>query len=82
MIIALKCAIRDFFFFFFFTITSLINELSPARTLNWPGHIRVQITCNTSSAYHVQHVVLNAQLLKLTEFEIAFIAALFYWLDH
>ena len=25
-----------------------------------PGRNRVQITCNTSSAYHVQHVVLRA----------------------
>ena len=26
-------------------------------SLKWPGCNRVQITCNTSSAYHVQHVV-------------------------
>ena len=39
-------------------------------------HKRVQITCNTSGAYHVQHVVLHAtwhegtaQLLSLTEFK-------------
>ena len=73
-----------------FTISSLRRELSPTRTLEWPECIRVQITCNTSSAYHVQHVVLRAtwyegtaQLLNLTEFEIAFFfSALFYWLDH
>ena len=48
---------------------------SPTRTLKWPGRNRVQITCNTSSAYNVQHVMLRAtwyegtaQLLSLTEF--------------
>ena len=60
----------------FCTISSLNRELSPIRTLKWPGRDRVQITCNTSSAYHVQHVVLcatwykgTAQLLCLTECE-------------
>ena len=38
----------------FFTISSQRRELSPTRTLKWPGRNRVQITCNTSSAYHVQ----------------------------
>ena len=68
-----------------FTISSQRRELSPTRTLKWPGRKRVQITCNTSSAYHVQHVVLRAtwyegaaQLLSLTElkshlFELYFI---------
>ena len=37
-----------------FTISSQRRELSPTRTLKWPGRNRVQITCNTSSAYHVQ----------------------------
>ena len=36
-----------------FTISSLCLEPFPTRTLKWPGHIRVQITCNTSSAYHM-----------------------------
>ena len=40
-----------------FTISSLRREPSPTRTLKWPGRNRVQITCNASSAYHVQHVV-------------------------
>ena len=69
----------------FFTISSLHREPSPTCTLKWPGSNRVQITCNTSSAYHVQHVVLRAtwykgtaQLLSLTElkshiFELHFI---------
>ena len=38
----------------FFTISSQRRELSPTRTLKWPGRNRVQITCNTSSAYRVQ----------------------------
>ena len=57
----------------FFTVSSQRRELSPTRTLKWPRRNRVQITCNTSSAYHVQHVVLRAtwyegtaQLLNLT----------------
>ena len=69
----------------FFTISSLRREPSPTRTLKWPGRNRVQIACNTSSGYHVQHVVLRAtwyevtpQLLSLTElksylFELHFI---------
>ena len=49
----------------------------------------MQITSNTLSAYHVQHVVRRAawyewagQLLNLTEFENTLILDLFYWLDH
>ena len=38
----------------FFTVSSQRRELSPTRTLKWPGCKRVQMTCNTSSAYHVQ----------------------------
>ena len=38
----------------FFTISSQRRELSPTRTLKWPVRYRVQITCSTSSAYHVQ----------------------------
>ena len=38
----------------FFTISSQCPELSPTRTLKWPGRNRVQITCNTSSADHVE----------------------------
>ena len=69
----------------FFTISSLHHEPSPTRTLKLPGLNRVQITCNTFSAYYVQHVVIRAtwyegtaQLLSLTElkshlFELYFI---------
>ena len=56
----------------FFTISSLLREPSPIRTLKWPGHNRVQITC----VCQVQHVVLRAKsyegtahLLSLTEFK-------------
>ena len=38
----------------FFTISSQLREPFPTRTLKWPGRNRVQITCNTLSAYHVQ----------------------------
>ena len=38
----------------FFTISSQRREPSPTHTFKWPGRNRVQITCNTSSAYHVQ----------------------------
>ena len=38
----------------FFTISSQGRELSPTHMLKWPRRNRVQITCNTSSAYHVQ----------------------------
>ena len=38
----------------FFTIASQRRELSPTRTLKWPRRNRVQITCNTSIAYHMQ----------------------------
>ena len=44
----------------FFTMCSLHRKLSPTRMLEWPGRSRVQITCNTLGAYHVQHVMLCA----------------------
>ena len=76
IIILLKGIIRDFF-----TISSLRRELSPTRTLLWPGRNRVQITCNTSGAYHVQHVVCDvvprdSSAIKFDRVEIAFILAL------
>ena len=58
----------------FFTISSLRRKPSPMCTLKWPGRNCVQITCNTSSAHHVLHIVLCAtwyegtvQLLSMTE---------------
>ena len=72
----------------FFTISSLGREPSPTHTLKWPRHNHVQITWNTSSTCHMQHVVLyatwnegTAQILSLTEFR-SFSWALFYWLNH
>ena len=69
----------------FFTNSSLRRELSPTRTLKWPRHNRVKITCNTSSAYHVQcvacHIVRrDSSAIKFNRVEIAFILALLYWL--
>ena len=40
-----------------FIITSLGHELSPIHALKWPGRNRLDITCNTSSTHHVQHVM-------------------------
>ena len=72
--IAFKAANRDFFFNNLLTAPRTISNTY--TTLKRPGSNRVQITYNTSSAYHVQHVVLratqyegSAQLLSLTEFK-------------
>ena len=54
----------------FFTISSQRREPSSTRTLKWPGRNRVQITCNTSSAYHVQ---VSCQAIRFDRVEIAFI---------
>ena len=73
IIITLKGANRDFY-----------NLLTAPRTVsNTPAHNRVQITCNTSSAYHVQHAVRrDSSAIKFDGVEIAFILALSYWLNH
>ena len=42
---------------FFGTIFSLRSELSPTRTFMWPAWDSIVCTCNTSSAYRVQHVM-------------------------
>ena len=49
-----------------------------------PGHNGVQITCNTSSAYHVQPAVCHlvqrdSSAISFDRVEIAFILALFHW---
>ena len=58
--------------------------MSPTRTLKWPERSRVQITRNTSSAYHVQHVChvvrRGSSAIEFDRVEIAFILALFYCL--
>ena len=78
----------------FFTISFQRCKLSPTRMLKWPRCNRVQITCNTSSAYHVQLVMLRAtwyegtaQLLSLTElkshlFELYFIGWIIRPMNH
>ena len=62
----------------FFTISSLQREPSPTCTPKWLRRNLVQITCNTPSAYHVQHVVIHAKWYNRTElksllFELYFI---------
>ena len=62
----------------FFTISSLHRELPPTHTLKWSKCNRVQITCNTSSAYHVQRVMCHlvqtdSSAIKFDIAEIAFI---------
>ena len=52
-----------------FTISSLGRELSPIRTLKWPGRDRVQITCSTSNISRATWYEGTAQLLSLTEFK-------------
>ena len=57
--------------------SSLRHELSLTCTLKWPGRNRVQITCNTSSAYHVHPAVYHlvrrdSSAIKFDRVEIAF----------
>ena len=66
MTIVFKGAIRDFYKY-----SSLRHELSPILTLTRPRRNHVQITCNTSCAYHVQGATWyegTVQLLCLTKF--------------
>ena len=72
IIIAFKGAVR------FFTISSLCREPSPTHTLKCP----VQITWNTSTCRVTCHMVRrDSSAIKLDRLEIAFILALFYWLN-
>ena len=73
------------FGFFFFFLNNLSTAPSPTRSLKWPGRNRVQITCNTSGAYHVQHVVCHvlrrdSSAIKFERVEIAFILSHYRWL--
>ena len=66
----------------FFTISSLRRKLSPTCTLKWPGCNCVQITCNTSGAYHVQHVMCHlvrrdSSAIKFDRVYIRFSSALY-----
>ena len=55
------------------TISSLCCKLYPTPTLKWPERSHMQITCNTSSTFHVAlratWYEVTAQLLSLTEFK-------------
>ena len=69
----------------FFTISSLLRQLSPSHTLKWPGRNRVQITWNTSTAYHMQYDARRVErrgtsAIKLDGADITFISTLFHWL--
>ena len=80
IIIAFKVAVRDFLH----SPRCAANCL-PTRTLKWPRHNRVKITCNTSNVYHVQRVVCHlvrrdSSAIKFDRVEIAFILTLLYWL--
>ena len=55
----------------FLTISSLRRELSPTRTLKWPGVIMCK-----PHAFHVQHVVLRA-----TWYEVCFVCLLSFLLN-
>ena len=75
-IIALKGTVWDFLQSYHCTANCL-----PTRMLKWSGRNCVQITCNTSSACHVQlaacHLVQrDSSAIKFDRVEIAFILAL------
>ena len=85
VIVSFKGAIRDFL------VSSLRREPSPICMLKWPERNQVQTMRNTSSACHVQYVMLpaawyegTAQLLSLTAlkshlFELYFIDWTISW---
>ena len=64
----------------FFTISSQCHELYPTWTLKWPGHNRVQVTCNTPSCMQCHWVWRDSSAIKFDRVEIAFILVLFYCL--
>ena len=64
----------------FSRFSSLRRELSPTRTLKWPGNNLVQIRCKTQSTHHVQHIICqvvwrDSSAIKVGRVEIAFILA-------
>ena len=58
-----------------FAIYSLRRKLSPTCMLKWPGRSRVQIMCNTWSAYHLHHAVchLERRDSSAIKFDLSFI---------
>ena len=64
---------------------SLHREMSSPRTLKWTDGNRVQITYNTSGAYHVQRAVCHmarrdSSAIKFDRFGMVLILAVFRWL--
>ena len=73
--------LRGAFRYFYNLLTAPANCLQHVHSL--PRRNRVQITCNTLSAYHVQHIVCHvvrrdSSAIKFDRVQIAFILALFY----
>ena len=71
----------------YFIISSLRHHLSQKSTFKWPGRYSVQIMCNASSAYDMQHIVCHvvqrdSSAIKFDRVEITFAFALFYWLNY
>ena len=82
-----RCSLRFFTIFDCIQVcrSSLCRKVPPTYTLKWPRRNRVQITCNTSSANHVQHVMCHlvrrdSSATKFDRVEIAFILVLLNWL--
>ena len=61
-------------------VWSAILSQCPTRRLQWPQRNRAQIMCNTSRAYHVQHVIRHGVRRDSSAFEIALNLTLFYLL--
>ena len=77
-IIALKGAVRDLY-------NLLCAPLPVSNTYAQVARAQSCITCNTSSAYHVEHVVCHvvgrdSSAIRFDRIEIAFILALSYFL--
>ena len=77
----MRGAIRDFFQPSYREANSLQHVRSSGPVRN-----RVQVTCNTSSAFHVQPAVCHlvrrdSSAIKFDRVGIAFILALLYWLE-
>ena len=81
--IVFKGAIQDCYNFF--TALRIVSNTYAQVSMAQSRANHVQITCNTSSAYHVQHVVhhvvqRDSSVIQFDRVGIAFISALFYWL--
>ena len=77
IVMAYKSTIQQFF------VSSQRSKLSQTCTLKWRGCNHMQIMCNTSSPYYVQHVMCHVVLRdssasKSDRVDTAFISAIFY----